>query len=118
MQRSFIPIIGNPHKCHPSYKLCFFIPKISLCITSVIDASRPFESKPRRKIDPQQYANHPFPVSHSPFSQENKSTKATTGEVKQKGTKGVLDDIGELWDENQYTDEYDLNNFIASLGKN
>ena len=38
-----------------------------------------------------------------------------TGEVRQKGTKGVLDDIGELWDESQYTDEYDLNNFIASL---
>ena len=49
---------------------------------------------------------------------EEEMVDATTGEVKQKGTKGVLDDIGELWDENQYTDEYDLNNFIASLGKN
>jgi len=46
---------------------------------------------------------------------EEESIDATTGEVRQKGTKGVLDDIGELWDESQYTDEYDLGNFIASL---
>ncbi|KAI5804374.1 hypothetical protein EDC01DRAFT_627231 [Geopyxis carbonaria] len=46
---------------------------------------------------------------------EEEMVDVTTGEVKQKGTKGVLDDIGELWDESQYTDEYDLNNFIANL---
>lgn len=46
---------------------------------------------------------------------EEDMVDATTGQVKQKGTKGVLDDIGELWDESQYTDEYDLGNFIASL---
>jgi len=46
---------------------------------------------------------------------EEEMVDATTGELKQKGTKGVLDDIGELWDESQYTDEYDLGNFIASL---
>lgn len=37
------------------------------------------------------------------------------GQVIKKGTKGVLDDLGELWDDSQYTDEYDLNNFIATL---
>ncbi|KAL7269794.1 TATA-binding protein-associated factor mot1 [Rhizina undulata] len=37
------------------------------------------------------------------------------GQVLKKGTKGVLDDLGELWDDSQYTDEYDLNNFIATL---
>lgn len=46
---------------------------------------------------------------------EEEMVDATTGEVRQKGAKGPLDDIGELWDESQYTDEYDLNNFIASL---
>lgn len=46
---------------------------------------------------------------------EEEMVDVTTGEVKQKGAKGVLDDIGELWDESQYTDEYDLGNFIASL---
>ena len=30
------------------------------------------------------------------------------------GAKGILGDLGELWDETQY-DEYDLNNFIATL---
>lgn len=46
---------------------------------------------------------------------EEDMVDATTGQVKQKGTKGVLDDIGELWDESQYTDEYNLDNFITSL---
>lgn len=36
------------------------------------------------------------------------------GQPLKKGTKGILDDLGELWDETQY-DEYDLNSFIASL---
>ncbi|KAK6523287.1 TATA-binding protein-associated factor mot1 [Orbilia ellipsospora] len=31
-----------------------------------------------------------------------------------KGSKGILDDIGELWDENQY-DELNLDSFIASM---
>jgi len=36
------------------------------------------------------------------------------GQVIKKGTKGVLDDLTELWDETQY-DEYNLDNFIAAL---
>ena len=36
------------------------------------------------------------------------------GNPLKKGTKNILDDLGELWDETQY-DEYDLNNFIATL---
>jgi TATA-binding protein-associated factor len=51
----------------------------------------------------------------APKPTEEEMVDATTGEVRQKGTRGVLDDIGELWDESQYTDEYDLNNFIANL---
>ena len=31
-----------------------------------------------------------------------------TGEVREKGKKGWLDDLGELWDENQYKEEYNL----------
>lgn len=54
------------------------------------------------------------PISTAERNEED-MVDATTGEVKQKGTKGVLDDLGELWDESQYTDEYDLGNFIASL---
>jgi TATA-binding protein-associated factor len=46
---------------------------------------------------------------------EEDMVDVTTGQVKQKGTKGILDDIGELWDESQYTDEYNLDNFITSL---
>ncbi|PWW75038.1 hypothetical protein C7212DRAFT_352948 [Tuber magnatum] len=39
----------------------------------------------------------------------------TTGKVITKGSKKLLDGIGELWDDSQYNDEYDLNNFIATL---
>lgn len=60
-----------------------------------------------------------FNVQDTPAAQKSSNEEelvdATTGELKQKGTKGVLDDMGELWDESQYTDEYDLGNFIASL---
>lgn len=38
-----------------------------------------------------------------------------TGEVREKGKKGFLDDLGELWDEQQYEEEYNLDNFLASM---
>ncbi|KAJ5818637.1 hypothetical protein N7474_004228 [Penicillium riverlandense] len=37
------------------------------------------------------------------------------GEVKEKGKKGWLDDLGELWDESQYQEEYNLDSFLASM---
>lgn len=37
------------------------------------------------------------------------------GEVKEKGKKGWLDDLGELWDERQYQEEYNLDSFLASM---
>ncbi|KAI2089142.1 TATA-binding protein-associated factor mot1 [Ophidiomyces ophidiicola] len=37
------------------------------------------------------------------------------GEVKEKGKKGWLDDLGELWDDRQYEEEYNLNSFLASM---
>lgn len=38
-----------------------------------------------------------------------------TGEVREKGKRGFLDEIGELWDEKQYEEEYNLDSFIAGL---
>ena len=37
------------------------------------------------------------------------------GEVKEKGKKGLLDDLGELWDEKQYEEEYNLDSFLATM---
>lgn len=37
------------------------------------------------------------------------------GEVKEKGKKGWLDDLGELWDNRQYEEEYNLDAFLASM---
>jgi TATA-binding protein-associated factor len=45
---------------------------------------------------------------------ENDAVDAT-GELRQKGQKGFLDDIGELWDEKQYEDEFDLDGFLGKM---
>lgn len=37
------------------------------------------------------------------------------GEVREKGKKGWLDDLGELWDDRQYEEEYNLDSFLASM---
>ncbi|KAI9812170.1 MAG: TATA-binding protein-associated factor mot1 [Pycnora praestabilis] len=37
------------------------------------------------------------------------------GEMKEKGKKGLLDDVGELWDEKQYDEEYNLDSFLATM---
>lgn len=39
----------------------------------------------------------------------------TTGEVKEKGKKGWLDDLGELWDERGYEEEFDLGGFMKTM---
>ncbi len=38
-----------------------------------------------------------------------------TGELREKGRRGFLDDLGELWDERQYEEEYDLDSFLATM---
>lgn len=38
-----------------------------------------------------------------------------TGEVREKGKKGFLDELGELWDERQYQEEFDLDSFLATM---
>lgn len=40
-----------------------------------------------------------------------------TGEVKKKGEKGWLDDVGDLWDERQYQEEFNLDSFVQNLQK-
>lgn len=38
-----------------------------------------------------------------------------TGEVREKGKKGYLDDIGELWDEGLYEEEFSLDGFLGKM---
>ena len=38
-----------------------------------------------------------------------------TGEVREKGKRGFLDELGELWDEKQYEEEYDINAFLQTM---
>ncbi len=42
--------------------------------------------------------------------EENSSGK------KKESLKNILEDLDELWDEKQYQNEYDLDNFMQSLG--
>ena len=37
------------------------------------------------------------------------------GNVREKGKKGVLDELTELWDERQYDEEFNLDGFLASM---
>ena len=53
-------------------------------------------------------------IASKPAAEED-MVDDTTGKVITKGSKKLLDGIGELWDDSQYNDEYDLNNFIATL---
>ena len=38
-----------------------------------------------------------------------------TGEVREKGKRGFLDGLDELWDERQYEDEYNLDEFLSKM---
>jgi len=37
------------------------------------------------------------------------------GNVIKKGTKNVLEDLSELWDEKEYEEEYDMGDYLSSL---
>lgn len=37
------------------------------------------------------------------------------GNVREKGKRGFLDEIGELWDEKQYEEEYNLDSFLKGM---
>ena len=45
---------------------------------------------------------------------ENDAVDAT-GALREKGKKGFLDDLGELWDEKQYEEEFDLDGFLGKM---
>lgn len=38
-----------------------------------------------------------------------------TGEVREKGKKGWLDDLGELWDDKVYEEEFALDGFLKTM---
>ena len=59
-------------------------------------------------------ATLPHPNSNGDGGKEEDMVDAT-GELKEKGKKGYLDDLGELWDDRQYEEEYDLDSFLASM---
>lgn len=37
------------------------------------------------------------------------------GNVREKGKKGVLDELTDLWDERQYEEEFNLDGFLATM---
>ncbi|KIW01092.1 uncharacterized protein PV09_07379 [Verruconis gallopava] len=53
------------------------------------------------------------PNENAPISEED--AVDAEGNVRERGKKGFLDDIGELWDERQYEEEYNLDAFLASM---
>ena len=48
---------------------------------------------------------------------ESKAESTSTGKDGRNSMKRVLESMPELWDESQYTNEYDLSNFMKSLAK-
>ena len=53
--------------------------------------------------------------THAAISGKEEDMVDATGEVREKGKKGLLDDLGELWDQSQYTEEYNLDSFLAGM---
>lgn len=54
-------------------------------------------------------------------TRDNSSTSSGNDEMVEgapKGMKNILESLGQLWDESQYTEEYNLDNFLTSLKKN
>ena len=48
---------------------------------------------------------------------EEEDAVDATGEVREKGKKGWLDDLGELWDDKQYEESFDLEGFLERMNK-
>ena len=55
--------------------------------------------------------------SHDITGREEDLVDVATGEVKEKGTKGWADGLGELWDEKAYEEEFDLGGFLKRMEK-
>lgn len=58
----------------------------------------------------------PLPSKDDDDVKEDDAVDAT-GAVREKGKKGFLDELGELWDEKQYEEEYDLDAFLATMSR-
>lgn len=50
-------------------------------------------------------------------SSAGSSNQSAEGLSKKENMSSVLDNLGDLWDEDQYESEYDMNTFLSSLGK-
>ncbi|KAH8658782.1 hypothetical protein BGZ60DRAFT_531465 [Tricladium varicosporioides] len=59
-------------------------------------------------------ADMPPPNANGAGEREEDMVDAT-GEVREKGKKGWLDDLGELWDDKQYEEEFNLDGFLQSM---
>ena len=59
----------------------------------------------------------PAPPSSDPNDgiEASEMVDVETGQVKEKGKKGYLDEIGELWDTGGYEEEFDLGGFLKSM---
>lgn len=56
----------------------------------------------------------PPPPNNDAGIDENDAVDAE-GNVREKGQKGFLDELGELWDERQYEEEFDLEGFLGKM---
>lgn len=60
----------------------------------------------------------PPPIDHSTNPEggvDGEDAVDATGEVREKGKKGWLDDLGELWDDRQYEEEFNLDGFLERM---
>ena len=57
-----------------------------------------------------------FSVEKERKNKDSSAESGVQGTQSNKGLKSVLENLGELWDENQYEAEYNLDSFIESLG--
>lgn len=56
-----------------------------------------------------------LPAAGGPNGRGEEDAVDATGEVREKGKKGYLDEIGELWDEGLYEEEFSLDGFLGRM---
>ena len=59
--------------------------------------------------------NNSMDVDGKAGGREEEMVDATTGQVREKGKKGWMDDLDELWDQRGYEEEFDLGGFMKSM---
>ncbi|KAF2275434.1 uncharacterized protein EI97DRAFT_468006 [Westerdykella ornata] len=57
----------------------------------------------------------PLPPTDNEGAIDENDAVDATGNVREKGQKGFLDELGELWDERQYEEEFDLEGFLGKM---